>query len=160
MTDETKQYDDAENAAQNAGDLGEEFRRFGKQLGDTVTAAWESEGGRQIRTQVGDALREMAQQLDAVSKTVTSRDETQKLREQAGHIVDSVRRSDIAEDLHEGLLTGLKELNQALEQTINRLSREDEGQSNDTPGDDTPGDDTPGDDTPGDDTPGDDTPAA
>jgi len=134
MTDETKQYDDTENAAQSAADLGEEFKRFGRQLGDTVTAAWESDEGRHIRTQIGDALREMARQIDTVSKKVASHEETQKLRTQAEQLVDSVRQSDIAEDLQEGLLTGLKELNQALQKAISRLNREDT-QNDDTPAD-------------------------
>ena len=130
MTEETKQHD-AESAAQSAGDLGEEFRRFGRQLGDTVTAAWESEESRHIRAQVGDALREMARQLDAVTKKVASHEETQKLRTQAEQLVDSVRQSDIAEDMQEGLLTGLKELNQALQKAINHLNREDDDTTSD-----------------------------
>ena len=123
MTDETKQYEDAAEPTKSAGELGEEFKRFGKQLGETVTAAWESEEGRTIRNQIGDALKEMAQQLDTVTKKVASHEETQKLRTQAEQLVDSVRQSEVAEELQEGLLTGLKELNQALDKAIGRLGQ-------------------------------------
>jgi len=123
MADETKQYEDVTQAEKDAGELGEEFKRFGKQLGDTVTAAWESEEGRNIRNQIGDALKEMAQQLDSATKKIASHEDTQKLRTQAEHLVDSVRQSEVAEELQEGLLTGLKELNQALDKAIGRLGQ-------------------------------------
>jgi hypothetical protein len=123
MVDETGQYEEVTEAKKNAGELGEEFKRFGQQLGDTVTAAWESDEGRNIRNQIGDALKEMAQQLESVTKKVASREETQKLRSQAEQLVDSVRQSEVAEELQEGLLTGLKELNQALDKAIGRLGQ-------------------------------------
>jgi len=126
MTDETTQYEDVVEEKEVAGDLGEEFKRFGQQLGDTVTAAWESEEGRNIRDQIGDALKEMAQQLDSATKKIAAHEETQKLRTQAEQLVDSVRTSEIAEELQEGLLTGLKELNQALDKAIGRLNQTDE----------------------------------
>ena len=93
MTDETKQHEDAVETPKSAGELGEEFKRFGQQLGDTVTAAWESDEGRNIRNQIGDALKEMAQQLDSATKKIASHEETQKLRSQAEQLVSSKKLS-------------------------------------------------------------------
>lgn len=123
MTDETRHGDEVRDAPESLHDLGAEFKRFGQQLGETVTAAWGSDTGRTIRNQVGDALREMARQLDTTTKKIASHEETQKLRAQAEQVVDSVRQSEIADELHEGLLTGMKELNAALEKAISRLNR-------------------------------------
>jgi len=125
MTDEAKEYNETTEASTAAGDLGQELRHLGKQLGQTATAAWGSETSRTVRSQIGDALNEMVQQLDAAAKKISSHEETQKLRQQAERVVDSVRESEIREEIQEGLLTGLKELNTQLEKVVKKLDQQE-----------------------------------
>jgi len=46
------------------------------------------------------------------------------LRTQAERVVDSARKSDVAEEMRKGLLTGMRELNAALEKAVDRLREE------------------------------------
>lgn len=125
MTNEAKEYNETTEASTAAGDMGQELRRLGEQLGQTATAAWGSETSRTIRSQIGDALNEMVQQLDAAAKKIAAHEETQKLRQQAERVVDSVRESEIREEIQEGLLTGLKELNAQLEKVVKKLDQQE-----------------------------------
>ena len=125
MTDEAKEYNETTEESTAAGDLGQELRRLGEQLGQTATAAWGSETSRTIRSQIGDALNEMVQHLDAAAKKIAAHEETQRLRQQAERVVDSVRESEIREEIQEGLLTGLKELNTQLEKVAKKLDQQE-----------------------------------
>jgi len=103
------------------GDFAEEFQRLGKQLAEAARAAWESETSRKAQAQIRDGLKEMARQLDEAARKIQSSEETHKLRAQAGRVVEAARQSDVAEEMRQGLLTGLRDLNAALEKAIEKL---------------------------------------
>jgi len=109
------------NQEKPAGDLSEELKRLGLQLGEAAKAAWESESSRNMQTQLREGLAEMTRQLDAATKKIAEREETLRLRAQAQRVVETARHSDVAGELQEGLLTGLREMNAVLEKAISKL---------------------------------------
>jgi hypothetical protein len=113
------------NQEKPTSDLAEELKRLGQQLGVAAKAAWESESSRNMQTQLRDGLAEMARQLDGTAKKIAESEEAATLRAQAERVVESARKSDVASELQEGLLTGLREMNAALEKAIAKLRRSD-----------------------------------
>jgi myo-inositol-1-phosphate synthase len=103
------------------GEFSDELRRLGKQMGEAVKAAWESETSRNAQAQLRDGLAAMTRQLEEAARKVQASEETHRLRQQAERVVESARASDVAEEMRQGLLTGLRDLNAALEKAVDRL---------------------------------------
>lgn len=107
-----------------AGDLSDELKRLGEQLGETVKAAWESDVSRNIQRQLSEGLEQMAQELNRASQRAAESEEAERLKAQARRVADTARESDIGRELREGLVTGLREMNRALDRAIERMRKE------------------------------------
>jgi hypothetical protein len=103
--------DDGTKGPRTAGDLSDELKRLGEQLGETVKAAWESDVSRNIQRQLSEGLEQMAQELNRASQKAAESQEAERLRTQARRVADSARESDIGREVREGLVIGLRELN-------------------------------------------------
>lgn len=113
-----------ETGAPAVGEFSDELRRLGRQLAEAAKAAWESEPSRHAQTQLREGLADMTRQLEEAARKVQTSEESQKLRQQAERVVESARKSDVAEEMRQGLLTGLRDLNAALEKAVTRLRDE------------------------------------
>ena len=96
----------------------DELESLGQQLATAVKSLWDSEDSRKLRQEIGDGFVELGQQLDYGGQDGSGKRGGQGVREQVKETMDKARESDVAGKVEEGLLTGLRELNQELSKLV------------------------------------------
>jgi hypothetical protein len=108
----------------------EELLALGQQLTTAVKALWESEDSRKLRQEIGDGFVELGHQVDTAIKSAQDSEAGQQFSEQVKGAMDKARESDLSAKLEEGLVTGLRELNEGLSTLVSSLQTRapDEGE--------------------------------
>lgn len=113
-----------------SGSIARELQELGRQLANTVRAAWESEQRQEIQQEMTDGIRSLRDQLTETVETVRTnprtRTMTQSMKEQIGKAAETTRVTEVVDDVREGLTLGLAELNDQLRRLSTRLERRDE----------------------------------
>jgi phage-related protein len=120
-----------------------ELYTLGRQLTTAVKALWESEDSRRLRQEIGDGFMDLGQQLDAAIKSAQDSEAAKQFSEQVKATVDKARESDVAGQVEDGLVTGLRELNAAISKLVSSLDAhttpsEPPAADSGTPPDETP----------------------
>ncbi len=92
----------------------DELEALGQQLVTAVKSLWESEESRELRREIGEGFAELGQQIDKAARSAQESEAAQKFREQVKETMDEAREADIAGKVEQGLLDGLRALNQEL----------------------------------------------
>jgi len=112
------------------GSIARELQELGRQLANTMRAAWESEQRQEIQQEMTDGIRSLRDQLTESVETVRTnpraRTMTQSMKEQIGKAAETTRVTGVVDDVREGLTLGLAELNDQLRRLSTRLERRDE----------------------------------
>jgi hypothetical protein len=101
--------------------LMEEFYALGQQLSTAVKALWESEESRQLRQEIGEGFMELGRQVDTAVQSAQESEAAKQFSEQVQEAMDRARESDLAAQLEEGLVTGLRDLNKGLSKLVDSL---------------------------------------
>jgi S-methylmethionine-dependent homocysteine/selenocysteine methylase len=104
------------------GGLVAELYALGSQLTAAVKSLWESEDSRRLRDEIGEGFMELGRQLDSAVKSAQDSETAKQFSEQVKDAVDKARDSEIVEQLEEGLVTGLRELNAAIAKLVDSLA--------------------------------------
>ncbi|MCL4858660.1 MAG: hypothetical protein KJZ93_04610 [Caldilineaceae bacterium] len=125
MSDETKSEGAQANPTGAAEepklerDLTEELNRLGKSFVDAAKVAWESDQRRQLQADLKVGLNRLAEGLEDGFKKVSESEETKKLVDQAEDVAEAVtervRNSEVAQEIGQGLLKGLRSLGAQLD---------------------------------------------
>lgn len=99
----------------------EELLALGQELTTAVRALWESEDSRRLRQEIGDGFVELGHQVDAAVKSAQESEAGQQFSEQVKDAMDKARESDLAAQVEEGLVTGLRELNKGLSTLVSSI---------------------------------------
>ena len=116
MTDEAKttatETSTADTKRQLETDLSEELNRLSKSFVDVVQVAWESDQRRQLERDLRTGLNSLADTLEQRFKQVSDSEQAKELvgkaEDVAGAVSDKVKKNEIAQELGEGLLKGLR----------------------------------------------------
>jgi hypothetical protein len=100
------------------GDVWGELKLFGEQLGSAVRSLWDSDESRDLRKEISDGLAEATREMDKAVKAVQDSDAAKELSQQVRGTVDKARESDIAGQIQQGLVAGLRDLNTELSKLI------------------------------------------
>jgi hypothetical protein len=100
------------------GDVVDQLRMLGQQLGAAVKALWESEETRSMRDEIQQGFVELGQHVDSAIKSAQESAAAKQFGTQIKETVDKARESDVAEKIEEGVVTGLRELNKQLGQFV------------------------------------------
>lgn len=93
-------------------DLSAELNRLSKSFVEVVRVAWESDQRRQLERDLKLGLNSLAETLEQRFKQVSDSEQAKDLVERAegvaGVVSDKVKKNEIAQELGEGLLKGLR----------------------------------------------------
>ena len=103
------------------GEVLGELRELGQQLSSAFMSLWESEDSRKLRTEIEQGFLEIGQQVETAVKSARDSDAAKQFSEQVKETMDKARESEIAAKLEDGLVTGLRELNQQLSAAVSSL---------------------------------------
>lgn len=104
--------------------LVKELNAMGKKLGDALRTALDSPQRQEIEQEVREGFGTVVNEInEALAKARTS-DVTRDLGQQAEKLVDTVKSKKVTGDVRQGLIKGLKTLNQELDSLVNRLQTE------------------------------------
>ncbi len=114
----------------------QELQALGRELAATIKALWESEESRRLRQEIAEGFMELGRQVDAAVKAAQESETARQLEEQVKEAVEKARQSDLPRQVEEGLVMGLRTLNEQLARVVSSLSTEKPPES--PPDDDTP----------------------
>lgn len=129
MTDETKSTTTEASAADAKPkleqDLSEELNRLSKSFVEVVQVAWESDQRRQLERDLKTGLNSLSEALEQRFKQVSDSEQAKELVEKAEGVAeavsDKVRKNEVAQELGEGLLKGLRLLANQLDKLATDL---------------------------------------
>jgi hypothetical protein len=100
------------------GDIVSELRLLGQQLGTAIKALWEADETRNLRGEIHEGAMEAGRQIETAIKSVRDSQAAKGLGQQVKETVDKAKEADVAGEIKEGIVTGLKELNKQLDEFI------------------------------------------
>jgi flagellar biosynthesis/type III secretory pathway protein FliH len=75
-----------------------------------------------VRQEIGEGFVELGHQVDAAMKTAKESEAAKEFETKVKETVDKARESDVAEQVQEGLVTGLRQLNEELSKLVSSLA--------------------------------------
>jgi hypothetical protein len=106
----------------SGGEIVDELHALGEQLVTAVKALWDSEDARNVRQEIGDGFVELGHQVDDAIKTARDSEATKEFETKVKETVDKARESDVAGQVQEGLVTGLRQLNEEMSKWVGSLT--------------------------------------
>ena len=100
------------------GDVLDELKLFGQQLGTAVKSFWDSDESRSLRKEISDGLAEAVREMDKAVKNVQESEAAKEFGQSVKGTVDKARESDVAGQIQEGLVSGLRSLNTELSKLL------------------------------------------
>lgn len=107
----------------------DELDALGKQLSTAVKTLWESEDSRKLRQDLREGFAELGRQLDTAIQSARESEATQEFSDQVRETMDKARESDLAGKLEQGLVSGLRELNEELSKLVRSLEEKEAPQA-------------------------------
>lgn len=99
-----------------------EIESLGQKLVMAVKSLWESEDSRRLRQEIAEGFAGLGRQIDTAIKSAQE-------SEAARRFSDKARESDIAGKVEQGLVSGLRELNEQLAKLIASLEKKEPPQT-------------------------------
>lgn len=106
-----------------------EIEALGQKLATAVRSLWESEESRKLRQEIGEGFTELGRQIETAVKSAQESEAARQISTQVKETVDKARESDIAGKVEQGLLSGLRELNEQLSKLIASLEKKEPPQA-------------------------------
>ena len=105
-----------------AADLAEEFKRLGRQFGDTLQTAFNSEEARRLETELRTGMRSFADEVERAFREAKGSPTATRMKEEAAAAKERVDTSDMSRKAQEGLVGGLRWLSNELEKLANQFT--------------------------------------
>ena len=99
-------------------ELMDELQALGGSLVAAVKSLWDSEESRSLRKEIGDGFLEVGRQVDSAIKTAQESEAAKEFKVQVKETVDKARESDVAGQVQETLVSGLRQLNAELNKFV------------------------------------------
>ncbi len=103
-------------------DLVEEFKRLGRQFGDTVQAAFNSEEARRMETELRAGMRSFADEVERAFREAKDSPAATRMKDEATGMKERVESGDMARKAQEGVVSGLRWLSVELERLANQFT--------------------------------------
>jgi signal recognition particle GTPase len=89
-------------------DLVNELSNIGKQLGESISAAWNSEERQRFEKEVKQGVQSFAKEVDKAIKEVRVSPAAQKAKDEAAGIKDRVNEADLGQKTQSSIAQGLR----------------------------------------------------
>jgi GTPase involved in cell partitioning and DNA repair len=103
-------------------DFAAEFQKIGRQLAETLQAAWDSEERKRVEKEVREGVQTLVNEVDQVIREVKSSEKTAKLKEEAEELKNRVETSDVSGRARTGVAQGLRWLSETLAELANQFT--------------------------------------
>lgn len=100
------------------GSILHELTVLGQQLGSAVKALWESEESKTLRADIAEGIAEVGRQIDTAVQSAQESEAAKEFSTQVRATVEKAREADVAEQIEQGLVSGLRELNTHLAKLV------------------------------------------
>ena len=133
--DETAQAteDAAKAAAEGSESATTQIMNELSQLGHKVSAAvqtiWDSEERHKAEEEIRKALKMAGERIDHVAEDLRKSDVTKDVQSQATRAAEAVQKSEVTKQVREGLLTGLRRINEELNEFLDKNKAEQAGEA-------------------------------
>ena len=117
--------EDATGGAKTAhatADLMDEFKRLGRQFGDTLQSAFNSEEARRMETELRAGMKTFADEVERVFREAKDSPTATRMKEEATTVKDRVETGDMGRKAQEGIVGGLRWLSDELEKLANQFT--------------------------------------
>ena len=99
----------------------EEFQSLGQGLASAFKTLWDHDDSVRLRHELRDGFTELGRQFDAAIQSASESEAAQQFGEQIKDTVDRARESDVAGKVEEGVLMGLRELNNQISRFVTSI---------------------------------------
>lgn len=106
---------------QRNGGIAEELKELGRQLTTAVKAVATSDEVRGLGLEIRDGLKTLTNEVDEAFDRVRERDEVQRVKQQAGSVVESFKRGEAQQEIRDELRDALHALNLRLQTLLERF---------------------------------------
>lgn len=103
-------------------DFAAEFQKIGRQLAETLQAAWDSEERKRVEKEVREGVQTLVTEVDNVIRDVKTSEKTAKLKEEAEELKTRVESSDVTGRARTGVVQGLRWLSETLADLANQFT--------------------------------------
>ena len=103
-------------------DLMDEFKRLGRQFGDTLQSAFNSEEARRMETELRAGMRTFADEVERVFREAKDSPAASRVKEEATAAKERVETGDVGRKAQEGIVGGLRWLSDELEKLANQFT--------------------------------------
>ncbi len=117
--------EDAPGAAKTAHattDLMDEFKRLGRQFGDTLQSAFNSEEAKRMETELRAGMKTFADEVERVFREAKDSPAASRMKEEATAAKERVETGDMGRKAQEGMVSGLRWLSNELEKLANQFT--------------------------------------
>ncbi|MGH2543500.1 MAG: hypothetical protein ACRDIB_11905 [Ardenticatenaceae bacterium] len=101
--------------------LGEEFKEFGRQLMRAIRAVADSDELRNLGHEIVESMRDIGEDIQETFEQARSKEEVQKVGEQAKRVTQVITSREAASDLQTSLSQALHSLNDELNKIIDQV---------------------------------------
>jgi hypothetical protein len=113
---------EALKAEQESADVVGEFKILGKQFGETLRTAWNSDERVRFETEVREGVRSFATEVDKAFTGFKESDVGTKARKEAGEVKSKVDTAEVTEQARAGFAQGLHWFSLELEKLADRFT--------------------------------------
>jgi hypothetical protein len=106
--------------------LAEEFRQLGKNLTETLHAAWDSPERKRLQEEISNGLNELGNTLRDEARHFKSSPTGMRIKAEAEEVRERIRRGEMESKARAELVAALHKANEMLRQAIEKLSQERE----------------------------------
>lgn len=106
---------------QRNGGIADELKELGRQLTTAIKAVATSEEVRGVGQEIRDGLKNIAREVDEAFDRVREREEVQRVKMQAGNVVESFKSGEATQEIREELRDALHALNLRLQALLERF---------------------------------------
>ena len=115
-----------EEIQDEAADVSEAFRDFGRQFAETIRTAWNSEERRELEQELREGVQSFAEEVGKVLREAKESKAAQKVKEEATEVKTRVETGEVTRKARSGLVEGLSWLSQELAKLAEQFSPADE----------------------------------
>jgi hypothetical protein len=108
-------------------DVVDEFRNLGRQFGETVLSAWNSEERRKFEREVREGVQTFAQEVDKAFKDIAASEPAQKAKTEATEFRDKAASADIGQKTQSSLANGLRWFSDELSKLADSFTPSEKG---------------------------------
>jgi signal recognition particle GTPase len=98
----------ASKTSEGKSDLVEELSNLGRQLGETITTAWNSEERQRFEREVKEGVQSFAKEVDKAFKEVKSSPAAQKAKDEAADIKVKFNEAEVGQKTQSSIAQGLR----------------------------------------------------